>query len=403
MVVARFIIAGSFAWLATSCGAAVVDGPDRLAEALRVATPGTVLQLAPGDYGTVRIDGLKGPLLLTAAQPDEPAALGGLLITNSADITVQDLVLDYRTTPDSPLWLPAVEVRNATGIAFQQVLFDGDLASGGAPEDLGHPTGTALTIRDSQEITVEDSEFRKFERGIVLSGSDDITIRGSHLHRLRHDGIAMAAVRRVRIEGNRIGNFDRPPASADHPDMIQMFSTGTDRPSEDIRIADNLLLSGHGLWTQSIHLRNERVDQGEVGPEMFYRDIEISGNVIANAHLNGILVGETQGLVIRRNTLIRNDHSAAPGFTDALATPLIRVAPAARDVVVEHNVTPARFLPETRDWRVEGNMILGVAGYDSALSNARTGDPLDVSSYAYLSGGPLAGRGLGAPVLEPAR
>lgn len=403
MVALRFIFAGVIALLATACGAAGVDGPDDLADALRTAAPGAVLHLGPGDYGTVRINGIQGPLHLTAADPSDPPVLSGLVITDSADITFEDIAVEYRATPDSPLWIPAVDIRASTGITFRRVLFDGDLASGGAAEDLGRPTGTGLTIRDSQGITVENSEIRRFERGIVLSHSDDAAILRSHLHRLRHDGITMAAVRRVRIEGNRIGNFDRAPESADHPDMIQMFTTGTERPSEDIRIADNLLLSGHGFWTQSIHLRNERVDQGQAGPEMFYRDIEIVGNVIANAHLNGILVGETQGLVIRRNSLIRNDRSAGANFTEALATPLIRVAPTSREVVIEDNLAAGIPRPEGRDWRVEGNVVMPFASYDEVLVDAQEGDPLDPASYAYRADGPLAGKGIGAPVLDRAK
>ncbi|SFG82677.1 Right handed beta helix region [Palleronia marisminoris] len=403
MVALRFILAGFVALLATACGAAGVDDPDELADALRTAEPGTALHLGAGDYGTVRIDGIHGPLHLIATDPANPPVLSGLAITDSTDITFEDIAIAYRATPESPLWLPAVDIRNARGITFRRVLFDGDLASGGAPEDLGRPTGTALTIRDSAGITVEDSEIRRFERGIVLSHSDGIAILGSHLHGLRHDGITMAAVRQVRIEGNRIGNFDRAPESADHPDMIQMFTTGTERPSEDIRIADNLLLSGHGLWTQSIHLRNERVDQGQAGPEMFYRDIEIVGNVIANAHLNGILVGETRGLVIRRNSLIRNDRSAGQDFTDALATPLIRVAPASREVVIESNLAAGIPRPEGRDWRIVDNVVMPFASYDEVLVDARAGDPLDMATYAYRADGPLAGEGVGAPMLDPAR
>lgn len=396
MIAPRFIIAGLFALLATGSGAAIVEGPEGLAEALRAASPGSVLRLGPGTYGTVRIDGVQGPLLVTATRPEDPPTFGGLVITDSSGITFDTVTIDYTAAPDSPLWFPAVEVRDTTDITFDHVLFDGDLASGGAPEDLGRPTGTALTVRDSRGITVEDSEIRHFERGVVLSHSDDIAILRSHLHRLRHDGITMAAVRRVRIEGNRIGNFDRAPESADHPDMIQMFTTGTERPSEDIRVAGNLLLSGHGLWTQSIHMRNERVDQGQAGPEMFYRDIEIVDNVIANAHLNGILVGETRGLVIRRNSVIRNDRSAGLDFTDALATPLIRVSPAARDVVIQGNLSAAIPRPEGRDWRVEDNVVLPFADYDDALADAREGDPLDPTSYAYRTDGPLAGLAVGA-------
>lgn len=401
MITLRFLFAGLFACVATACVAAVVDGPDQLAKALRDAIPGTALELAPGHYGAVGIDRVTGPVQLTAARPDDPPVLTAITITNSSDIGFEAIKIDYRARPDAPLWLPAVDIRKAQGISFRRVLFEGDLATGGRAEDVGHPTGTALTIRDSRDITIEQSEIRGYERGIVLSGTDDISIRDNHLHRLRHDGIVMAAVRRVRIDGNRIDDFDRVAASADHPDMIQMFTTGTDYPSEDVRITGNLLLSGHGLWTQSIHLRNERVDMADAGTEMFYRDIEISGNVIANAHLNGILVGETDGLKILRNTLIRNDRAAGPRFTEALATPLIRVTQASRDVVIENNVAPALLHSKASDWRVEGNVVLLPASYDEALADAREGDPLDLGSYAYRPDGPLAGRDLGAPDLEP--
>ena len=44
-------------------------------------------------------------------------------------------------------------------------------------------------------------------------------------------------------------------------------------------------------------MRNEMVDQGKAGLEMYYQNITIENNVIYNAQTHGITVGETTGLI----------------------------------------------------------------------------------------------------------
>ena len=56
-------------------------------------------------------------------------------------------------------------------------------------------------------------------------------------------------------------------------------------------------------------MRNEMVDTGGAGDEMFYRNITIEDNVIYNAQVHGITVGETHGLTIKNNTILRNQAS----------------------------------------------------------------------------------------------
>ena len=118
-----------------------------------------------------------------------------------------------------------------------------------------------------------------------------------------------AQVERVRIEANHIHDFNRVLESPDHADMIQFWTNGTTSPSSDITIRGNILNSGAGWFTQSIFMRNELVDSGKAEAEMFYRNVIIEDNVIINAHLHGISVGETAGLKIANNTVIRNARS----------------------------------------------------------------------------------------------
>ena len=84
-------------------------------------------------------------------------------------------------------------------------------------------------------------------------------------------------------------------------------------------------------------MRNDMVDRGLAGEEMFYRNLLIEENVILNNHAHGISVGETDGLVIRKNTVLDADAEN----TSSVATPKINVNRDAKDVVIEQNATAA--------------------------------------------------------------
>ena len=228
-------------------------------------------------------------------------------------------------------------------------------------------------------------------------------IIGNEIHGLRSDGLNFAQVEGVVIEENKIHDFNRSLKSADHADMIQFWTNQTNAPSRDITIRNNILNSGAGLYTQSILMRNDQVDRGLAGDEMYYQNVRIEGNVISNAHLHGITVGETDGLTIVNNTVIRNARSQGKADNPALWTPQIRISEAARNVEIARNVTAKIVGPRDQpDWRVEDNIIVQDAAR-MRPGHYRTvfdGDPADLSSLRYLPGGPLDGAGIGAPRLD---
>ena len=91
-------------------------------------------------------------------------------------------------------------------------------------------------------------------------------------------------------------------------------------------------------------MRNELVDQGKAGLEMYYQNITIDNNVIYNAHTHGITVGETIGLTIEHNTILQNPASAPDG--QLVYVPSIHLADASQDVLIAYNVLPQTYNPQ---------------------------------------------------------
>jgi hypothetical protein len=390
-----------------------VAAPGDFAAALDAAVAGTVLQLAGGQYGALVLEDMGGdagaPITVRSADPAAPAVFSAMDLRGVSHLVLDGLSFDYSFAPEDKANLRMFQMTDGTDITIKSSVFDGDLASGVSAEDDGYPTGFGLSLRDMAGVTLEDSEIRNFYRALVVSESTDVTVKNNDVHAIRMDGMNFAEVQKVLIEGNHIHDFNRVLESADHSDMIQFWTNGTKTPSTDITIRGNILNSGSGWYTQSIFMRNDQVDRGLMGPEMFYRNVNISDNVIINAHIHGITVGETTGLVIANNSVIRNAASQGKDDNPGLWNPQIRVAPTSTDVTVIKNVVSKVSGYDTQaDWTVSGNFAIqdrfpGQPGfYDTVFVAARSGDPANLASFTSLKGGPLDGTGLGAPQLDPA-
>lgn len=387
--------------------------PAALQQALSATAPGDVLVLAPGDYGQLALRGLvlpqDQPVVLRGAD-QAGVVFTGMSLQGVAGLVLENLTFDYTFAPGDPGHLRPFQINSSTGITLRNAVFDGDVARRMGPASDGFGTAFGLGLRGSDHVTIEGCEIRGFFRGLVVSDSRDIVVRGNDLHDLRMDGMNFAQVERVRIEGNHIHDFARSLTSGDHADMIQFWTNGTTAPSRDIVIAGNVLNSGGGLYTQSIFMRNDQVDQGLAGPEMFYRDVLITQNVIINAHLHGIAVGETDGLTISNNTVIRNARSQGEADNPALWNPRISVAETSRRVQILRNVVSRIAGYEDQgDWTVADNLLIQDQGrlgegifYDAVFANARTGDPQNLGSFSSKPGGPLDGTGIGADRLADA-
>ncbi|WP_186312404.1 right-handed parallel beta-helix repeat-containing protein [Cereibacter sediminicola] len=365
------------------------------------------IRLAAGVYDRLQVVRHDRPLRIMAADETDPPRFRAATIADSADVTLEHLVFDHVFRgDDAPLWIAPFRLYRSRNVVLDQVIFDGDLYRSASPIDDGFPGGQALIAEDMTGLTIRNSDIRRFWVGVSIFRSDNILFAGNRIHGLRKDGMNLAQVRDVRIENNHFHDFDRSVDSGDHADFIQLFSTNTTKPSVGVTIRDNILNAGHGHHTQSIFFRNDPVDLGKAGEEMFFRDVLIENNVIINGHLHGITIGESDGLTIRNNTLIRNRVSEGKGFSDILASPRITVASRSREVTIERNA--AHGFPAARkpDWAVTGNLVIqdetrtkpGV--YAEVFEDGLTRDPSNLAAFRYRAGGPLDGTGIGAPQLS---
>ncbi|WP_210528777.1 right-handed parallel beta-helix repeat-containing protein [Rubellimicrobium arenae] len=388
-----------------------LNGPGDLAGALEAAKDGGVLRLAGGDWGGLSLQKTSWPdgqpLVLTAADPSDPPRFSSMGLSGVHNVVLDGILFDYTFTPGDARHYRPFRISGSEGIVVRNGVFDGDVAQDDDPSLDGFPAGFGLSVTGSSDVTLEDNIIRGFARGLLVSRSRGITIQRNDVHDIRSDGMDFAQVQQVLIQGNHIHDFARSATSKDHADMIQFWTNRTDAPSEDIQIRGNLLNSGRGLFTQSIFMRNEQVDRGRAGPEMFYRNVTIEGNFILNAHLHGITVGQATGLSILNNTVVQNPTSKGEKDNTALWTPQIRVTPESTNVRVMGNVVSKIVGAEDqRDWTVADNLFVqGRTRMEPGFYGAVFvgGDPVNPASFLPKPGGPLDGTGIGAPLMVLAR
>lgn len=324
-----------------------VTNRDDLYAALSQARGGETLLLAPGKYGALTLNGKTGfpnhfepPLTITSAAPEDPAIFDWMDIHGGQNITVDRVTFDYKFEAGQPDHIRPFEINDSRNIQITNSIFSGDHVLEGIASDDGFGHGYGLSVRDSQQITIEANDFHHWGRGAIFSQSQGVTVRANDIYHVRSDGLNFAEVTDVLIEENHLHDFKAAYGSQDHRDMIQFWTSGTNSPSAEITIRHNRLDMGEGSFTQSIFMRNEAVDSQGATREMYYRNVTIEENSIYNGHLHGITVGETDGLAIKHNSLIAvtDPHNEGQDKT-ALWVPAIAVASASENVVIDGNVT----------------------------------------------------------------
>jgi hypothetical protein len=232
---------------------------------------------------------------------------------------------------------------NSSYVKFERCKFTGDYN----PAD-SLPLGQGLNIEDSDNITVTNCEFELFHRGIISGGVSNLNITSNNVHSMKSDGLDFYAVTDTLIEDNWVHDFLASTDPGDHRDFIQFWTNGTTTPSERVTIKNNILDIGQGGWAQSIFIRNEEVDNGLAGPEMYYQNFTIEDNYIRNLHLHGITTSEGDNWIIRNNILISTanfntsvqaniDHTTSYGPSSELRVPTIRVHPVSSATTITGN------------------------------------------------------------------
>ena len=330
-----------------------------LMQAVRAAQGGERIVLGPGDYGRLDLSdtGAKWRAAVTLAAKRD-AVLHGLGLDHVSNLVLDGLRFDYVFMPGDSILASPFAIRRGDHIVIRNAVFAGDNASGTRSPADGYGTAKGLSVSQSSAIVIERNVFHTWHRAALFRACRQLTVSGNDVFDDRSEGFNLADVQDVLVENNHIHDFRKSEASGDHPDMIQVWTNGTHEPTVNLTIRNNVLDQGAGGWTQSIFMRNEEVDQGRAGAEMFYRNVTIEGNVIRNSQIHGITVGASDGLRILNNTLIE----AAPALGQRRAwRPAIGIAAQSRHVSVSGNIVPKlRWNPDTAaaDWITSGNVMV---------------------------------------------
>ena len=388
-----------------------VSTEQQLLTALEKAGGGDTILLAPGNYGTLDLQAAQKPFVkfsgevtLRSANANALAALSSFKLHGVENLSFDQVKFDYEAAVGAHDWLWPFRIdKGCSNIKITNSVFDGDLARGVSTVMDGYGTGTGIYVVNAKNITISGNEFYNWRLGGVFASITGLVVSGNDVHSVRSDGFDFIAVSKVLIEKNHMHDFAAAPDSGDHRDMIQFWTTGQTVPTTDVIIRENFLNSGAGRWTQSIFMRNEMVDQGKAGEEMFYRNILIENNVIHNSHAHGITVGETDGLVIRNNTLLRNHGD---GDSRLLWTPGINIKEKSRNVSITNNILPRKLSAKGLKSMVKDNLV--VQFKDPSRRNyvcklfvdAASGPDATLEDLMALPGCPIQTNSLGSKLLR---
>jgi len=387
-----------------------VSSTEELYEVLATCTGGETILLEPGEYGDLTLNSNSGfditfadTVTIASADPDDPAVFSTMKCHGGENITFDGIYFDYTFTEGDDSWYRPFEINDSTNIEVVNCTFDGDVAEGVGEIEDGYGWAYGLSVRSCEGVTVENSEFFGFQTGMIVSESNNVNVTGNDVHSMRLDGMNFAEVTNVTIVDNYIHDFAANMESDDHCDMLQFWTNGTDSPSTNIVIENNVLDVGDGTPAQSIFMRNEEVDTGQAGEEMYYQNVTISNNVIVNATSAGISVGETDGLLIENNTVVHADGGNDDGIDGAVEIPVIYVNEDSTDVTITQNISnEIRGDVGQSDWTVSGNVLVqdqdpyGENYYGEVFITSTLAPEDGVHAYVAAPGGVLETVGAGA-------
>ena len=263
----------------------IVRTTDALWAAIKSAKAGDTIELAPGNYSALRLNGINiaGEVKITSADPGHPAVIAGLTITSSSGLTFSNLEVTV-----NPLNGFAVLLGSTKNMIFDQLNLHG--ASVG--------DGNAVMVRNSTNVTVSNSDIHHLGTGLNHLDSNQVVFSGNKLHDLQADGIRGGGSSNVTITGNHFTNFY--PKAGDHPDAIQFWTQAVKTASQNITITDNVFVRGDGQPIQGIFVGNEA--------QLTYLNVTITGNAIIG--------GMYHGIALTNGANVRVENNLVQGYTD---------------------------------------------------------------------------------------
>jgi len=296
-----------------------------LHSALASAQPGDTIQLASGNYGDITIDGANFSDFVTLAAADTANApvFTGVAIKNSSHLRLDGIKLEHILDPGEPDWVSGMRIDQSDHIEITSSEFTGS-DDGNYMND-----GQGFLALDSTHVALTGNALHDLKVGAGFGRAQHVEVGNNTFYDIRSDGLNLGAVSHADIHGNSFTDFH--PATADHPDMIQVFNNGARQDMTDITIRSNTLMQGDGAPVQGIFIQG--VPPGEQATYPFdATNFTIESNTIDLGSSQGIWVSDVDGLAITGNLI--TEVAGAP------LTPTIRTMDTT-GATVSGNTAPA--------------------------------------------------------------
>ena len=379
----------------------IVNNAAELSAALADAVGGDVIELAPGDYGSVFIGNeFTSPVTIKSQVPADPAIFRDLKLDGARNIIIDGIFCTYTHETGDNTWIKPFAVFRSSFITIRNSIFEGDeFPSDSGPGSFGF--GYGIYVQFCDDIVVEFNEVYNFERAVNIGNGFRIVFRGNDLHSCRSEGIDLWDMHGLLIVGNYIHDLKKDRSRGDHPDLIQFWDVKSGEWSEDVTIRGNFLDAGSD-WTQSIFLQNGSFEGAE-----YFRNFLVEHNVIYNAHSHGITCeGGFDGLVIRHNTMLYAPAASDP-TNNADLPPFINVNTSNLNVTIHNNIVEKRWNWNAAEAAPRAGWVVGDQlfiqrsdpaasnSYSSLFFNALVGGA-SLADLRALPGGLIEATGVGA-------
>jgi Ca2+-binding RTX toxin-like protein len=314
----------------TAGGAIIhVASEAELMSALAGATAGETILLSAGDYGALRLSGLthSSNVTIQSESVEQPAVFSSIDISSSSHLVIANVAVSFVPNEATMRWVPAIQITGSSDIAIDGSRITGGMAVNGvSPEAkagqldntgnvLGLPTGNAITISNSNHVSVSSNDISQFATGITVNNIDNLSVTNNNIHDLRTTPLHGAQVSNVVIDGNHFYNLHpwQLGGTGDHADFIHFWTNPStqEAPSQNIKIINNFLDQGDGGAVLGIYLDD---NQNGIG----YKNVDILNNVLFNGNFQGVRLENVDGAVINNNTMIQSNGDTKDGPTIVL-------------------------------------------------------------------------------------
>jgi len=229
----------------------LVYNSSELSAALRTATGGETIVLAPGVYGQWRFSdsithSYSSPVTITSQDPNNQAIFKSINISNSQNLVLDHLTFDWGV--DDPVvsdtFYALVQTGNISNVTIQNSKFVGATINDGSTKD-GYGSGYGIKGATVDGLVFENNEMINLNKAISVSQLDNSVINNNYIHDIRSDGIFIGTTTNTKITNNIIDDLTPwylPNGAGDHGDMIQIT-----KGIYNLEISGNYLNSGSNL------------------------------------------------------------------------------------------------------------------------------------------------------------